>query len=103
MMSKWIVETISLAYESLDYLPIWLSEPTLQEVWLQVRLYCQEFGVCDVTGWSSPHTFVSFLLPGHQGLRCSCLSAFFMISNYTKNCHYGGVGIDVPTALIDTA
>ncbi len=62
-MSKWVVEAISLAYESagqtspmavrshstrsMDASKALISGVTLQEV-------------CDAAGWSSPHTFVRF-------------------------------------------
>jgi len=80
-MSKWVVEAISLAYESAGQpSPLAVrahltgsmaaSKALLSGVSLQ--------DVCDVTGWSSLHTFVRFYhldfssTPGVQVLSSEC-------------------------------
>ncbi len=58
-MSKWVVEAISLAYESAGQLAGCLV-PLNQEYGeaLISGVALQE--VCDAAGWSSPHTFIRF-------------------------------------------
>ena len=80
-MSKWVVEAISLAYESAGQpSPLAVrahstrsmaaSKTLLSGVSLQ--------DVCDAAGWSSPHTFAKFYhldfgsTPGAQVLSSAC-------------------------------
>ncbi len=82
-MNKWVVEAISLAYESAGQpSPIAVQSHSTRSMAaskaLISRVALQE--VCDAAGWSSPHTFIRFYsldldsTPGcqvHASLCCS--------------------------------
>ncbi len=62
-MSKWVVEAISLAYESAGQpSPMAVRSHSTKSMVISKALISgvifQE--VCDAAGWSSPHTFVRF-------------------------------------------
>ena len=62
-LSKWIVEAISLAYESAGQpSPLKVQAHSTRSMAASMALISgvslQE--VCDAAGWSSPHTFVRF-------------------------------------------
>ncbi len=62
-MSKWVVEAISLAYESASQpSPMALRSHSTRSMAASKTIISgvalQE--VCDVAGWSSPHTFIRF-------------------------------------------
>ncbi len=85
-MSKWVVEAISLAYESAGQpSPMAVRSHSTRSMATSKALISgvalQE--VCDVAGWSSPHTFIRFYsydldsTPGSQVLSSLCCSFDF--------------------------
>ncbi len=96
-MSKWVVEAISLAYESAGQpSPMAVRSYSTRSMAASKALISgvalQE--VCDAVGWSSPHTFVRFILwtwTLPQVSKCSRPSAARLISHRTSTRRYGGV------------
>jgi hypothetical protein len=86
-MSKWVVEAISLAYESAGQpSPLAVRARSTRSMAASKALLSgvSLSEVCDATGWSSP---------------CRCSRPLCARSHMTVTCSYGDVGIRVPTAF----
>jgi len=80
-MSKWVVEAFSLAYESTGQpSPLAVQSHSTRSMAASKALLSgvplQD--ICDAAGWSSPHTFVSFLCSG-LGLYTRVPSALILV------------------------
>ncbi len=104
-MSKWVVEAISLAYESAGQ-PSLMSGPTRPGIWRPSRPWYQELLSKRFVMWQAgPHRthssdFILWTWTLPQVPRCFRPSAALLISHRTGTRRYGDVVLTLPKAFL---